>query len=241
MLDLLYVEFAKLRRRPSLLLMLLSSIVLPAISFYYFGTHRELLTDIGLYKQAVFSFNIFLILPALLGIFSATIVYGERSNDVLKQFWIVPIGRGSFLFAKWFVTLAFSLAFLLVSELFTFSFGLIFHFLAFDVPLISFILWKGVEAAAVLALSNLPILALATVSKGYLLPCCVSIVYAFCGFIFASTNPYIVPSASAIFLIEHDLPNIHFPRPYQPIPILLCFIVWMTFSIIAALTGMKRE
>ena len=97
------------------------------------------------------------------------------------------------------------------------------------------------EAAVVLALSNLPILALALLSKGYLLPCCAAIVYAFCGFIFASTSPYIVPSASAIFYIEHNLPDVYFPQPYNPFAIFLCFAVWILLSVLSAVKGMKRE
>lgn len=84
-----------------------------------------------LYKQAIFSFNIFLILPALMGIFSAMIVYSERVNNVLKQLWIVPVGRGIFLFSKWFMTLVFALAFMLLSEFFTLSFGFLFSFAYF--------------------------------------------------------------------------------------------------------------
>lgn len=218
----------------------LASIAVPAIALYYFSTHRNFLSDMGLYKMAVFSFNIFLILPALTGIFSAMTIYDERENDVLKQLWIVPIRRSSFLFGKWFISLAFSLAFMLVAELFTISLGLLFQLLTFDLQLTGFIFWKGIEAATVLSLSNLPVLALALSSKGYLLPCCAAIVYAFCGFIFASTSPYIVPSASAIFFIEHNLPNVHFSQPYRPASILLCFIVWITLSVICALKGMKR-
>ena len=239
MLDLL-LELKKLRRRPAILLMPLASVVMPVISLAYFSTHRYVLTDSMVYKQAIFSFNIFLILPALLGIFSAMGSYGERANNVLNQLWIVPVGRGAFLFSKWFITFVFALAFMLLSELFTLGFGLLFRLLTFDPPLIGFFLWKGVEAAVVLALSNLPILALALLSKGYLLPCCAAIVYAFCGFIFASTSPYIVPSASAIFYIEHNLPDVYFPQPYNPFAIFLCFAVWILLSVLSAVKGMKR-
>ena len=72
MLKLICVEFKKLRRRREVLFMLLAAFIMPAVSLFYFYTHRDMLTDIGLYKQAILSFNIFLILPALLGILSAT-------------------------------------------------------------------------------------------------------------------------------------------------------------------------
>ena len=85
MLKLICVEFKKLRRRREVLFMLLAAFIMPAVSLFYFYTHRDMLTDIGLYKQAILSFNIFLILPALLGILSATIVYREQADDVFKQ------------------------------------------------------------------------------------------------------------------------------------------------------------
>ena len=66
MLNVVRVEFSKLRRWKLLRVLPLLSLVLPAITFSYFATHPDYLTDMGLYKQALFSFNIFLILPAIL-------------------------------------------------------------------------------------------------------------------------------------------------------------------------------
>ena len=241
MLKLICAEFKKLRRRRELFFMLLAALIMPAISLFYFCTHQDILSDIGLYKQAIFSFNVFLILPALLGILSATIVYKERSDDVLKQLWIVPVRRENFLIAKWSVTLAFALAFMMGSELFTISVGLLLNLLSFDIGLIVFVLLQGIKAAAVLSLSNIPILATALFSKGYLIPCCAAIVYAFLGFIFASTSPYIIPSASAIFYISHDLPNVEFPQAYDPLSIIMCYSAWTLLSIMIALKGMERE
>lgn len=95
MLKLICVEFKKLRRRREVLFMLLAAFIMPAVSLFYFYTHRDMLTDIGLYKQAILSFNIFLILPALLGILSATIVYREQADDVFKQLLIIPLKKSN--------------------------------------------------------------------------------------------------------------------------------------------------
>jgi hypothetical protein len=214
---------------------------MPAVSLFYFYTHRDMLTDIGLYKQAILSFNIFLILPALLGILSATIVYREQADDVFKQLLIIPLKKEQLMLAKWAVTLVFSEAFMIISTLFTISVGLCLNLVSLDIHLIVFVLLKVIEAAAVLSVSNIPILATAFSSKGYLLPCCAAIVYAFLGFIFASANPYFIPSASAIFYIEHDLPNVVLPKEYEPFSIIMCFIIWTFLSIIIALRGMERE
>ena len=241
MFKLICVEFKKLRRRREVLFMLLAAFIMPAVSLFYFYTHRDMLTDIGLYKQAILSFNIFLILPALLGILSATIVYREQADDVFKQLLIIPLKKEQLMLAKWAVTLVFSEAFMIISTLFTISVGLCLNLVSLDIHLIVFVLLKVIEAAAVLSVSNIPILATAFSSKGYLLPCCAAIVYAFLGFIFASANPYFIPSASAIFYIEHDLPNVVLPKEYEPFSIIMCFIIWTFLSIIIALRGMERE
>lgn len=78
-------------------------------------------------------------------------------------------------------------------------------------------------------------------AKRNLFPSNIGIVYAFLGFIFASANPYFIPSASAIFYIEHDLPNVVLPKEYEPFSIIMCFIIWTFLSIIIALRGMERE
>lgn len=223
MLNVVRVEFSKLRRWKLLRVLPLLSLVLPAITFSYFATHPDYLTDMGLYKQALFSFNIFLILPAILGVLASMLVYNEQRCDVLKQLWIIPVSKGGYLFAKWVVVLTASLAFMMLAVGFTFAFGLAFGFLSWNGEMMAFILYKGIEAAVLEAVAVIPILALAVSHKGYLLPCCAAIVYAFLGFIVAQTNPYLIPSACAILCISRDLPNIIMPCAYQPI---LPYSVW---------------
>lgn len=135
MLKLICVEFKKLRRRREVLFMLLAAFIMPAVSLFYFYTHRDMLTDIGLYKQAILSFNIFLILPALLGILSATIVYREQADDVFKQLLIIPLKKEQLMLAKWAVTLVFSEAFMIISTLFTISVGLCLNLVSLDAAL----------------------------------------------------------------------------------------------------------
>ena len=117
MLNVVRVEFSKLRRWKLLRVLPLLSLVLPAITFSYFATHPDYLTDMGLYKQALFSFNIFLILPAILGVLASMLVYNEQRCDVLKQLWIIPVSKGGYLFAKWVVVLTGSLAFMMLAAL----------------------------------------------------------------------------------------------------------------------------
>lgn len=241
MLNVVRVEFSKLRRWKLLRVLPLLSLVLPAITFSYFATHPDYLTDMGLYKQALFSFNIFLILPAILGVLASMLVYNEQSCDVLKQLWIIPVSKGGYLFAKWVVVLTVSLAFMMLAVAFIFAFGLAFGFLSWNGEMMAFVLYKGIEAAVLEAVAVIPILALAVSHKGYLLPCCAAIIYAFLGFIVAQTNPYLIPSACAILCISRDLPNIIMPCAYQPFFAVLCFGGWAVASGIYAYHGLSEK
>ena len=160
MLNVVRVEFSKLRRWKLLRVLPLLSLVLPAITFSYFATHPDYLTDMGLYKQALFSFNIFLILPAILGVLASMLVYNEQRCDVLKQLWIIPVSKGGYLFAKWVVVLTVSLAFMMLAVAFIFAFGLAFGFLSWNGEMMAFVLYKGIEAAVLEAVAVIPILAL---------------------------------------------------------------------------------
>ena len=148
MLNVVRVEFSKLRRWKLLRVLPLLSLVLPAITFSYFATHPDYLTDMGLYKQALFSFNIFLILPAILGVLASMLVYNEQRCDVLKQLWIIPVSKGGYLFAKWVVVLTVSLAFMMLAVAFTFAFGLAFGFLSWNGEMMAFVLYKGIGACS---------------------------------------------------------------------------------------------
>ena len=227
MLNVVRVEFSKLRRWKLLRVLPLLSLVLPAITFSYFATHPDYLTDMGLYKQALFSFNIFLILPAILGVLASMLVYNEQRCDVLKQLWIIPVSKGGYLFAKWVVVLTVSLAFMML--------------LSWNGEMMAFVLYKGIEAAVLEAVAVIPILALAVSHKGYLLPCCAAIIYAFLGFIVAQTNPYLIPSACAVLCISRDLPNIIMPCAYQPFFAVLCFGGWAVASGIYAYHGLSEK
>ena len=152
MLNVVRVEFSKLRRWKLLRVLPLLSLVLPAITFSYFATHPDYLTDMGLYKQALFSFNIFLILPAILGVLASMLVYNEQRCDVLKQLWIIPVSKGGYLFAKWVVVLTASLAFMMLAVGFTFAFGLAFGFLSWNGEMMAFILYKGIAQGVPTAL-----------------------------------------------------------------------------------------
>ena len=241
MLDLLSVELKKLRRRRLILLLPLTSLALPSITFFYFYKHDTYLTDMGLYKQAIFSFNIFFILPVILGVFATVLVCSEYHYTTIKQLWLIPVGKVKLIFAKWITVLIMSMLFMAVSEVFTFVFGGIFHFLEFEPEALLFVILKGAQASVIEAIAIFPILAVAALHHNYLMPCCATIIYTFIGFIFASVNPYLLPSASAIFCIAHDFPNVIYPHEYNAIFTFLCFFVWTVASLICVQRGLSER
>ena len=242
MLDLILVEFKKMRRRKAVVLLLLSAATMPLISFIYFAGHRKILNDdMIVYKQAIFSFGFWVILPVCLGILAAMLSYNETHGDILKQIWIIPVSKVGYFFSKWVVLLVFSLVFMLLSGVFTLLPGIAFHFVQFRWESAILILRQEVEAGILAAIAILPILALAVSQKGYLLTSCAAILYAFFGFILSSVNPYLLPSASMIFCVSQNLPNVAFPRAYNPLSIFLCFAIWSVASLFYAYYSLREK
>src|SRR5699024_8814618 len=90
--DLLWTEFAKLRRQRMLWLLLLGSAVMPAFTYLYYFTHPGCgYTFLSLYRQGMFSLGAMVLLPICLGVLAAILVDSERSTRVLWQLWIVPV------------------------------------------------------------------------------------------------------------------------------------------------------
>ena len=95
MADLLWTEFAKLRRQRMLWLLLLVSAVMPAFTYLYYFTHPGCgYTFLSLYRQGMFSLGAMVLLPICLGVLAAILVDSERSTRVLWQLWIVPVSAG---------------------------------------------------------------------------------------------------------------------------------------------------
>ena len=240
MLNVVRVEFSKLRRWKLLRVLPLLSLQIyrrfrhcSGFLFQFLASQSRSLATLLDIKR--------MILPAILGVLASMLVYNEQRCDVLKQLWIIPVSKGGYLFAKWVVVLTVSLAFMMLAVAFTFAFGLAFGFLSWNGEMMAFVLYKGIEAAVLEAVAVIPILALAVSHKGYLLPCCAAIIYAFLGFIVAQTNPYLIPSACAVLCISRDLPNVVMPCAYQPFFAVLCFGGWAVASGIYAYHGLSEK
>ncbi|MPM82445.1 hypothetical protein SDC9_129506 [bioreactor metagenome] len=90
MLNLIQVEFLKLRRKRIIWIMLLAALIMPFFALFF--------VDKGVdpreyYRWSAFNFTILIILPVILGILSTMLMHEENQYDTLKQLWIVPISK----------------------------------------------------------------------------------------------------------------------------------------------------
>ena len=112
-----------------------------------------------------------LFLPIALGMFATTLFFDEQKNDTLKELWIIPISKSQLYFSKVAVIILMSL----ILCVFTFAICVGGGFIAGDFPdfntstvLQSFVLY--LLGGGLVPIAMLPIVFMATSSKGYGIP-----------------------------------------------------------------------
>ena len=171
------------------------------------------------------------------------LIHEEKQNDVLKQLWIVPVSKAKYLFSKFFVVLFYSVGFMMITALASVLFSVLPGYVAFDWGSVLYLLERCFEIGVLTAFAMLPILAIASSRKGYILPVCVTLVYAFCGFIFMSLNMYMLPltSMAVIVMRNKDIPGIVFPQAINIPLAFLCICIWDIAAVLFAKITLKRE
>ncbi len=241
MLRLLQTEFLKLRRKWYVLLMLLSALVMPILSIFYFsGLDRQGITPIDFYKWTAFSYTSWIILPIVLGVFSTMLMYDEHKNDTLKLLWIVPIKKVGYFFSKFVIIFICSFAFMMITALSSIAVGTLAGYIYFEWDSVVFLLVKCVEISTLTALAILPIMAVATITRGYIVPICVSVVYTFLGFILLMVNMYLHPLSSMTAIVMRNIPGVSVEQEINITAALVCIAVWSVVSVICANISLKR-
>ena len=193
------------------------------------------------FKWTIFSYNLWLILPIILGIFSTMIVSMEYENDTFKALWIVPIQKTKLLISKFIIVFLYTLVFMGLSILFTLLFGRIIHHIEMNHFLLIFLIRKCFEISGLLSVSMLPILSIAFLTKKYILPICITIVYAFSGFVILMVNMYIHPLSSSTAIVLRDVPGIILNQDINIFYSLLCIGIWVVgFTIVTKLLLKRR-
>ncbi|WP_315119649.1 ABC transporter permease [uncultured Clostridium sp.] len=235
MLKLIQTEFLKLRRRKFIWLMLSAALFMPFFALLYFNYFEETgVEPIQFYKWSAFGYTVFIILPVVLGMLCTMLMREENQYDMLKQLWIVPVSKMGYLFSKFFVVLIYSICFMLITAVASVVFSVVPGYVVFEWGSVLYLLEKCLEIGALTAFVMLPILAIAAAQKGYILPACITLVYAFSGFILMTVNMYLHPlsSMAVIVMRNKDIPGLVFT---QEINILFAFLCICAWDIIAAL------
>lgn len=241
MLNLVKVEFLKLKRKKIVWMMFPATLLMPLLAIIYFGNIDLSGNAIKYFKWTIFSYNLWLILPIILGIFSTMIVFMEYENDTFKALWIVPIQKTKLLISKFIIVFLYTLVFMGLSILFTLLFGRIIHHIEMDHFLLIFLIRKCFEISGLLSVSMLPILSIAFLTKKYILPICITIVYAFSGFVILMVNMYIHPLSSSTAIVLRDVTGIVLNQDINIFYSLLCIGIWVVgFTIVTKLLLKRR-
>lgn len=119
-----------------------------------------------------------LFLPIVLGMFATTLFFDEQKNDTLKGLLIIPISKTQLYFSKTAVVILMSLGLCLFSFVVCIIGGLIaggFTDLNTEMILQAAILFLA--GGILIPIAMLPIIFLATLSKGYILPIGATLLY----------------------------------------------------------------
>jgi len=241
LLNLVKVEFLKLKRKKIVWMMFPATLLMPLLAIIYFGNIDLSGNAMKYFKWTIFSYNLWLILPIILGIFSTMIVFMEYENDTFKALWIVPIQKTKLLISKFIIVFLYTLVFMGLSILFTLLFGRIIHHIEMDHFLLIFLIRKCFEISGLLSVSMLPILSIAFLTKKYILPICITIVYAFSGFVILMVNMYIHPLSSSAAIVLRDVTGIVLNQDINIFCSLLCIGIWVVgFTIVTKLLLKRR-
>lgn len=244
MLRLIQIEFLKLRRRKFVWLMLLAALFMPFLALLYFKYVKEIDGDpLQLYRWSAFGYTLWFILPVVLGTLCTMLMYEEKQRDMLKQLWIVPISKMGYFFSKFSLVLIYSICFMLITAVASVMFSVLPGYVAFDWGNVLYLLKKCLEIGVIASFTMLPILAIASSQKGYILPVSITLVYVFLGFILMTVNMYLHPlsNLAVIVMRNGDIPGLVFTQAIN-IPIaFLCICVWDIVAVLLAYFALRRR
>ena len=123
MLKLIICEFAKLRRKKLILLVMLSAFIFPIPVTVMMTTPQmngKFDNDIAIFNacfQFVMGYGVGLLLPCVIGVIAAVLFFMERDNDTFKNLRTIPVTSSQMIFAKIIVLFVMGVIFSLVSAL----------------------------------------------------------------------------------------------------------------------------
>lgn len=157
------------------------------------------------------------------------------------QLWIVPVSKIGYIFSKFVIVLFYSLCFMLLTAIGSVLAGVISGLIEYTNDSAAFLFLKCLQIGFLTPLAMLSVLAVAASQKGYILPVCVTIIYAFLGFIILMVDMYIHPVSSVVAIILQDVEGVVLDQPVQTAKAFLCIGIWGTASAIYAMVALKKR
>lgn len=192
LLELVFCEFLKLKRRKFIILTIFAAILFP-IPMTIFAARSNLGFNWFYLNTGVFGY--FLLLPTVLGILSSILFYTEKANGTQKNISTVPVSPASLIIAKVITVLIFSVVYSLATNGATLIGGLIIG----NVDHFANRLFMGILISLMVAISILPIIAIVSLSKkGYVFSIIISFVYASASFAFVFAMSNVLSPLSAV-------------------------------------------
>lgn len=143
-------------------------------------------------------------LPIVLGMFSTTLFFDEQKNDTLKSLLIIPVSKLKLYITKVAVVILMSLGLCLLIFVFCVAGALIAgDFPDFNVETLLEALFLFCTGGVLIPIAMLPIVFLATVSKGYTLPIAAILIYLAAVVVAPAQLMGIHPLASVMGIYPH--------------------------------------
>ena len=123
MLKLIKCEFAKLKRKKLIVLVMLSAFIFPIPVTVMMTTPQmtgKFDNDIEIFNacfQFIMGYGVGLLLPCVIGVIAAVLFFMERDNDTFKNLCTIPMTSSQLIFAKIIVLFVMGVIFSLVSAL----------------------------------------------------------------------------------------------------------------------------
>ena len=123
MLKLIICEFAKLKRKKLILLVMLSAFIFPVPVTVMMTTPQmtgKFDNDIAIFNacfQFIMGYGVGLLLPCVIGVIAAVLFFMERDNDTFKNLRTIPVTSSQMIFAKIIVLFVMGVIFSLASAL----------------------------------------------------------------------------------------------------------------------------
>ncbi len=241
MLNLIKAELIKLKRKRIVWFMMSASLIMPILAVIYFHNTDMSNNAVKYFKWTIFSYNLWIILPILLGIFSTMLVNVEHEYGIFKELWTIPVGKFKLLLSKFATVLIYSLIFMLLSVFLTVVFGIGFLKISIGYQMYLFLIRKCFEISLLVSVSMIPILSVAFLQGKYILPVCFTIIYAFSGFILLMVNMHVHPLSSVTVIVLRDVSGVILPQEINIINALACIGIWVIGFIMLSGVMLKRR